>query len=140
MFGRRRKISKSRGSSPSSLVVFRNEIIKRATFPRGTELDGGRKRDYFHSLNYTLPSSHVNREAGRQAGTHACTHAGLFIQLRARAFDSRPFPYHRVPTDPTDCLDFELNTKQISFGDTRPRIDTRLLAHLRACVTSGDAK
>lgn len=122
------------------LVVFRNEIIKRATFPRGTELDGGRKRDYFHSLNYTLPSSHVNREAGRQAGTHACTHAGLFIQLRARAFDSRPFPYHRVPTDPTDCLDFELNTKQISFGDTRPRIDTRLLAHLLACVRSGDAK
>lgn len=67
-------------------------------------------------------------------------HAGLFIQLRARAFDSRPFPYHRVPTDPTDCLDFELNMKEISFGDTRPRIDTRLLAHLRACVTSGDAK
>lgn len=87
-------------------------------------MDGGRKHDYFHSLNYTLPCSHVNREAGRQAGTHACTHAGLFIQLRARAFDSRPSP----PT--TDCPDFEPNTKGIS---TRRRIG-RLDSVARASV------
>ena len=104
-------------------------------------MDGGRKHDYFHSLNYTLPSSHVNREAGRQAGrqarTHACTHAALFIQLRARAFDSRPFPYHRVPTD---SLDLELNTKQISFRDTRRNIDTKLSTRLHACVRNEDAR
>lgn len=50
-------------------------------------MDGGRKRDYFHSLNYTLPRSHVNREARMHA-------RGLFIQLPSI---QGPF-LHRVRT------------------------------------------
>lgn len=115
--------------SSSRLVVFRNEIIKRASEPRFHE--GRNWTEEGNTIIFTrlIIRFHVPTSIERQAGTHACTHAGLFIQLRARAFDSRPSP----PT--TDCPDFEPNTKEIS---TRRRIG-RVDSVARASVRNGDA-